>query len=335
MDKILRIIDANFNRAREGLRVIEDAVRFYYEFESGHIKELKEARHSLAKAVTKNFAPLSLKTARNSVCDRGKILDARKKEDVAKIVEKNFFRTGEALRTIEEYSKTAAPGASMVFHNLRFKLYSIERELSLKIHRKKLPVPFICIAVSFSEKDKNFIDSIKQYIGVKPNVLELHYEGNRSGKFLGLAKQARKLIPKDIVYIIKERADICKLCNADGIRIGPQDIPLHETRKLLLDKIIGFSVKELKNISRFSEKDVDYFFYAPAKQPAKTAILTESMKKVNIPTVFFLKDGSKGKIESLIKQGASGIAIGTETKTHKQVCNLIREIKKGIKKHGQ
>lgn len=129
MDKTLRIIDANFNRAREGLRVIEDGLRFYYDHDENYVKRLKELRHNLSEGVEKNFGFSSLKKERDSAYDIGKGFDSRERETVRQIIERNFMRTGEALRTLEEYSKTTVPKASLLFHNLRFDLYEIEKEV--------------------------------------------------------------------------------------------------------------------------------------------------------------------------------------------------------------
>jgi len=136
MDKILRIIDANFNRAREGLRVIEDGLRFYYDRDGKCVKRLKELRHRLSAGVEKNFGFSSLKKERDSACDIGKNFDSREPETVRQIIERNFMRTGEALRTLEEYSKTTVPEASLLFHDLRFDLYEIEKEIVIFLDTK-------------------------------------------------------------------------------------------------------------------------------------------------------------------------------------------------------
>ena len=130
MDRVLRIIDANFNRAREGLRVIEDGLRFYYGCNRDYVKRVKELRHSLSKAVEKHFGFAPLKKERDSSYDIGRDLDTRKKATIRQIIERNFMRTGESLRALEEYSKTTSAEASLLFHNLRFELYETEKEIA-------------------------------------------------------------------------------------------------------------------------------------------------------------------------------------------------------------
>jgi len=134
--KTLRIIDANFNRAREGLRVIEDGLRFYYDSNKEYVRRLKEIRHSLSEGIEKNFGFSSLKKERDSSNDIGREFDERgEKETVRQVIERNLMRAGEALRTLEEYSKAAVPEASLLFHNLRFDLYEIEKDIAAFLDR--------------------------------------------------------------------------------------------------------------------------------------------------------------------------------------------------------
>ena len=70
-DKILRVIDANLNRSREGIRVIEDTARFYLDNEKIS-KELKNIRHlitGLAESVFNNVQFRLLDRDRNVVFD--------------------------------------------------------------------------------------------------------------------------------------------------------------------------------------------------------------------------------------------------------------------------
>ncbi|MBL8012413.1 MAG: thiamine-phosphate pyrophosphorylase, partial [Candidatus Omnitrophica bacterium] len=48
--KLIRIIDANFNRAKEGLRVCEDVCRYAWD-RTSETKVLKKIRHDLSSAI--------------------------------------------------------------------------------------------------------------------------------------------------------------------------------------------------------------------------------------------------------------------------------------------
>ncbi|MFH2070752.1 MAG: thiamine-phosphate pyrophosphorylase [Elusimicrobiota bacterium] len=122
-----RVIDANINRASEGLRVIEDTVRFL----NGDKKifyRARELRHGLSR-VSKNIYPLLI-GSRNSVGDSGgKVVDAKHRDVVAVLVA-NFKRAQESVRVLEEYSRLISRTAGFEFKKIRFKLYTLEKDVA-------------------------------------------------------------------------------------------------------------------------------------------------------------------------------------------------------------
>jgi len=250
MDKIFRIIDANFNRAREGLRVIEDGIRFYYGYDKDHIRQIKEIRHLLSRTIAKTFGLLRIKKERDTLHDTGKGIDIRKREDIREIIERNFMRVSEALRVMEEYSKAVKPAASSIFHNLRFKLYRIEKDVLLYIHRSEIPSPFLALLLNFSKKTA--LKDVKKIVGCNPDILILCQRGIDDKHFLKAARKIRKLIPHNVKYLICGRSDICILCDADGVFLNKKDIPYGEVKKLLQDKTI--LTDEIKTVNISLEK---------------------------------------------------------------------------------
>lgn len=122
---VLRVLDVNLNRAREGLRVLEDTARLVWDDEK-LFAELRSLRHALDK-VTRAAYP-KLVAARDSAGDPGRTVPEKKKRDWNGLVAANFRRAGEALRVLEEYGKVLGPGHAPRFKALRYRLYSAERE---------------------------------------------------------------------------------------------------------------------------------------------------------------------------------------------------------------
>jgi len=127
--KIYRVIDANLNRAREGLRVIEDTARFVASDEKSFI-EIRAARHKL-DAVTRSIYPELLKE-RDSRADKGRTIKEGKRTGIKALLSANFRRVEEALRVLEEYGKIVSPKAAPVFKKIRFQTYILERKLIVK-----------------------------------------------------------------------------------------------------------------------------------------------------------------------------------------------------------
>jgi hypothetical protein len=76
--KVLRVLDANLNRAREGLRVLEDTARFVWE-DKKLFAELRELRHALDLATRSAYPKLVL--ARGSAEDMGRTVPEKDKRD--------------------------------------------------------------------------------------------------------------------------------------------------------------------------------------------------------------------------------------------------------------
>lgn len=128
-EKILRILDANANRAREGLRVVEDYCRFVLD-DADLSSAIKRMRHDVTDQMNAIGAASALLEARDSESDVG----AREPEPtarpaVADVVMANIKRAQEALRCLEDYSKALDTARSQMFKNIRFELYSLEKRL--------------------------------------------------------------------------------------------------------------------------------------------------------------------------------------------------------------
>ena len=130
-ERILRILDANANRAREGLRVVEDYCRFVLD-DAELSSAIRNMRHGVTEQVNAIGMTSALLEARDSESDVGTqepeaSLTAR--QAPADVVVANTKRAQEALRCLEEYSKTLDTTSAEAFKKLRFDLYTLEKRL--------------------------------------------------------------------------------------------------------------------------------------------------------------------------------------------------------------
>ncbi len=133
--KILRIIDANFNRIKEGFRVIEDGLRFYYN-EKELTENLKNIRHKFTEEIIKNFGN-DLPLWREPEKDVGKDIAKHKTKNIQYLIRQNFGRIEEGLRVIEEYSKIIKYDSVNVWIELRFQVYQLEKDIFKEIEKGK------------------------------------------------------------------------------------------------------------------------------------------------------------------------------------------------------
>ena len=130
--KLYRILDANANRAREGMRVVEEYVRLGLDDVSFSAR-LKELRHAITQAVLAMGLDSELIAARESDTDVGATKPEGtegNREDISHIVTANLRRCQEALRVLEEYSKLISEEACADFKRLRFETYTLEKEIT-------------------------------------------------------------------------------------------------------------------------------------------------------------------------------------------------------------
>lgn len=118
----LRLIDANLNRLKEGIRVVEDIFRYIYNNKEISIK-LKNLRH-LAR--TKNYYELlETRDVENDVL-RESIKSEQDREDLNSILIANFKRAQESSRVLEELTKLSSIEDSENFKYIRYELYNLE-----------------------------------------------------------------------------------------------------------------------------------------------------------------------------------------------------------------
>ncbi len=121
-----RILDANLNRSREGLRVCEDLARFVLK-NKYLTDEFRKLRHSLSDTL-KLFGFLELLEARNSPGDIGRILPyERYKMGVRDIFFANIQRAKESVRVLEELSRAHNINLSKKIRDIRFRIYHLEK----------------------------------------------------------------------------------------------------------------------------------------------------------------------------------------------------------------
>ena len=130
---VLRIVDANANRALEGIRVCEDIVRFHLEAPDA-FRRLRALRHTVARTVSQlPGGSADLARSRSSGHDLGKRSPASRVASLERLLLINLQRTKESLRALEECTRLIAPRQTPDFQRLRFRTYGVERDLVLRL----------------------------------------------------------------------------------------------------------------------------------------------------------------------------------------------------------
>ena len=256
-----QILDANYNRAREGLRVVEEVARFTLK-DTLLTQEIRRLRHSL-KDILSSFP---FYCSRNIKADIGKDFASLSYTHLSDLVKANFSRVEESLRVIEEFFRLKKPNLSKSLMDLRFLTYNLEKRLLFSLSKKD----------KFSRLGIYLITD--ERIAGKPHerIVEEALEGgirffqfrDKSSSTRELWKKGRKIRELTDKYsailIVNDRVDIALSIDADGVHLGKEDLPLRKTREILgEDKIVGITVRSEKEAVTSMEEGADYVSIGP------------------------------------------------------------------------
>lgn len=126
-------MDANYNRAKEGLRVCEDLTRFVFD-DRGLTRRFKGLRHDLTDAI-QAFGLKKIVSAREISKDVGKTSRASelKRDSVEDLLYANIQRVKESLRVLEEFAKLVNIHAAEKIKRERYAVYKIEKETLIRL----------------------------------------------------------------------------------------------------------------------------------------------------------------------------------------------------------
>src|SRR6476659_2152191 len=147
---VIRIIDAALNRASEGLRVVEDYVRFVLDdpFLTGRAKAI---RHDLAAAAAA-IPMLDRNAARDTLQDVGTSISTDSetvRRDAADVCGASLKRTEQSLRSLEEYGKLLDGEFAGRMESLRYGLYTLEKAIDVgRSSRDRLQNVRLCVLVN-------------------------------------------------------------------------------------------------------------------------------------------------------------------------------------------
>ena len=120
-----RILDANLNRAREGLRVIEEIARFAF-VDAALRAQCKNLRHRISRLLKKESA--CWVSSRDASADHGAFDTEKRRRTLHEMSWANFRRTEEALRVIEELMRLSSASKAGKVKRIRFTVYTIEKK---------------------------------------------------------------------------------------------------------------------------------------------------------------------------------------------------------------
>jgi thiamine-phosphate pyrophosphorylase len=331
------MMDVNFNRAREALRILEDFARF----ELGDRKTFtlfRKMRHRIA-SLGKNFFK-EMVDKRNAELDIGietPLYPIKNKED---LLVTNFKRLQEALRALEEYFRITKENTSIRLKKLRFQAYVLEKEIIGTISRvKKLKTARLYVILTDATIGRGCEKLARKLAEIGVDMIQLRFENISDSKYIKLARRiAHFLKDTPTLLMINNRIDIALTVEADGVHLGRKDISLKDARKLLgIWKIIGSTTHNFREASRAEREGADYISVGPIfpsqtkpeLKPCKISFIKDVVKNIKIPT-FAIGGINLKNLKTVFKMGLERIAVSSGIILQNDPCAIAKRFKEAL-----
>ncbi len=317
---LLRLLDAAANRAREGLRVIEDYVRFVRN-DRELSQALKTHRHQLTQLLNR-LPATELLAHRDTTGDVGTAISTpaeQSRADLPQVLAANFKRLQEALRSLEEYSKLVDPTLAADLEQLRYQTYTLEQRVLLSGGgREQLHAARLYVLIDGCPSLDDFEQLARSLIEAGVHVLQLRDKQLTDRELLERARHLRLLTRNTgTLFIMNDRPDLAVLAEAHGVHVGQEEVAVADARSIVgPEALIGVSTHSLMQARQSVADGADYLGVGPTF-PSGTKqfdafpgldLLQAVATEICLPA-FAIGGISGGNLASVLSTGFTRIAV--------------------------
>ncbi|WP_371734020.1 thiamine phosphate synthase [Synechococcus sp. CCY 9618] len=321
-----RLLDANLDRAREGLRVLEDWARFALD-RPDLVARSKDLRQRLGGLHRDRY-----KRARHTASDpaAGMAHPAQaERADGAAVLAANAARVQEALRVLEEFGRLEDPLLASEAAACRYALYDLEVDLLQAgrggDERRALLRRCHLYLVTRPEPDLEGVVAAALAAGVR---LVQYRAKPEDGGLAGApaddrARFAQAGVLRELchrhgaLFLVNDRIDLALAVGADGVHLGQGDLPPSVARRLLgPERLIGRSTHRLEELRQAVADGCDYVGVGPVnatptkpgREPVGLAYVAQAAAESPLP--FFAIGGIEvANLAELRRAGADRVAV--------------------------
>jgi thiamine-phosphate pyrophosphorylase len=334
---LLRILDAAANRAREGLRVIEDWVRFA--LDDAHLTDcLKQIRHDLTTALAgvsweqrlaarETQADVGTGITTPSEHSRGNLLD---------VLTANFLRLQEGLRSLEEFGKIVDPTVGAMVEQLRYRTYTVQRAIdSTRIGLERLARARLYVLLDGQSAVEQFERMAQQLIEAEVDVLQLRDKRLADRELIDRARRLRRLTQgTPTLLIINDRPDFAALVRADGVHVGQEELSVKDARSIVgPESLVGVSAHSIQQARQAVLDGANYLGVGPAFASGTkqfdhvpgVELLRAVAAEIRLPA-FAIGGITRENLEQVKSAGFTRVAIGGAITGADEAVQAVKEI---------
>ncbi len=186
----------------------------------------------------------------------------------------------------------------------------------------KLPVPMPCLCLVTDRRLCNsnpddLVDAVAQAVRGGVNLVQLREKDLPGAQLLDLGKRLRKVTAGSALLFISERVDVALACDADGVQLGENGLPVEAARNVAEERLlIGRSVHSAEGAVDAEITGADFLVVGtvfptkshPNSQLPGTQLLFDVASRVNIP-LLGIGGINVANVHEVIEAGASGAAV--------------------------
>jgi len=357
--EVHRILDASANRAREGLRVVEDYVRFVFE-DAVLTRELKQLRHELADCLAV-FGSRALLSSREAQHDVGTSVSTEQERDrprISAVVAAGFKRTQEALRSLEEFSKLAvatqatqtSPRADRSaavpesLEQLRYRLYTLEKAVLLGVRsRERLKDVGLYVLVATACCPGGLEATVRGALKGGAQAIQLREKERADRELLALARSVRRWTRQaEALFIMNDRPDLALLSDADGVHVGQEELSVKDARRIVgPDRLVGVSTHNLEEVRQAVLDGADYLGVGPTfpsatkqfREFAGLEFVRAAAAETTLPA-FAIGGITPENIAQVLREGAGRAAVSAAVCAAENPTQTSRLLRKALQGAG-
>ncbi|MFM7867218.1 MAG: thiamine phosphate synthase, partial [Planctomycetaceae bacterium] len=336
---LLRVLDAGLNRAREGLRVLEDYGRFVCD-DGAVATGLKQLRHELCEAEGRvaGLRPGSAERllSRDTAGDVGAgvtLASEQQRGDGGGLLVANLRRVQESLRSLEEFGKLLDSEFAGAMKRLRYRSYILEQQLCGVANvglstegvkrRERLRDANLYVLITESQCRNSWQETVRMVLEGGADIVQLREKALGDAELLRRAIWVRRECESaGALFVMNDRPDLAVLSGAAGVHVGQEELGAEACRRIVTsESLVGLSTHGISQFQSAGLSGADYAGVGPVF-PSTTKQFVEFPGLAYVSAAaavcagerafpwFAIGGISEGNLAEVLRAGASRIAVG-------------------------
>ena len=307
---VMRILDANINRAAEGMRVLEDIARFELEHENW-CEAIKKCRHEL-----RSQAPTLLhRDTKGDVGTRVTTEQEQHRGSMIDIARAASNRCTEALRVVEEFLKLQ--DTTNTIESIRYTMYDISVKIIRALGSLNRDQRRLCFVMTKDDCAISWQDTLRQIMNAGCDCVQVREKKMPTAEFIRHVVEVKEIASKyNAQVIVNDRVDVMLASRASGVHLGEEDMSIQDARKLCGHEfIIGATVHTKEKIQEAALAGADYIgvgsIFASQTKPDVKIVSTDVLEEAMLHNHFVIGGITPRNIQTVYDMGCSGVAVSS------------------------